>query len=1789
MVGQRTILINDKEVPIRSYEVSIWTLQDSFITVLKWANIENKGQIQKPKMTLDVDGTQNFKFSIPMYLNGQENPIWYNTLNGNLMIGMRKIKVILNKKLEDEGIFEFLITKVSESHEDGALFCDVECEGLAFHELGKIGYKIEFSQDTFLLDYDEWVNSDQTKEMPKQTIQYWNEKTDFLYPYPENEDEIIPTKWYYKIDMFWDSSNSNLNRDSNKVYENEFVSSWQQALSGELIPAAVEKTKEKERVVEISESNIYNITQKIAESFGVFCRYEYKHDDNYHITSRVVIYYNNFIEEQFGHMDLTYPYHTSEITREMDSSELTTKLFIRPVDYQYSETGQTSIMGVDANKSREDYILNFDYLYKFNIITEEQYQAISEYESNMHQINLQLESLVFKINNLKNKKNDYAAKLAVAEKGIDEAAEQANRAKSKINAISGGDSNGYVYISQKAPKSVLVLTDETDNSFYIKIPFTGVIPDTVQLYDGIIDYTKQTNQLENDYTVLVSGGSLEFDPLTNDLIKITHLPKTVQKKIIITEEEENEEEEQGPQYETVSLSNSLWLTCTYNPTTYWQKVRDYWEDQESSIQQQLSEYEDIIEALDEELDTAQQSYDSYLDQKKDYIKEFNEMMGPALREGYWQPDDYQDYGDKYIINEQQTFNFTEGKLTYNLGDATYHDGNNKVTYYEGPNLKKYLTINLGICGEYTTNSNLEYIRTNYDKLYFIYYDAQGLDQALALDSNEPDPSGWRATQKQNYLRNALRVIRIGGDCRFSFVQNDVVDDTDIKFALIIEASKTMTDDQFNFFRRISKYSDSKYDDYKSKIGVVTTDNNGAFVVSDGGIEIESTNYIRNDAIGQEVYPRIIIDSLYLKTGETQLQIKLGNKLLKQFEDYNFYIDEDIGADRIEREKYIIDIKPKVYIDVCSFVPKIFISYELSNADVLIYLDALEVSKENAEPKVSYTIKLSVYDPYIIHNIYKKLSKIVHINDVQLKFENVQGYISHIEMDLDMPWNDSIEIKNYKTKFEDLFSNIVAQTDSLSKKSYGYDNAATAFDPNGILTEDAVEKMLSNNSTIFKNYVDMYFGNSSTVQDKLTQIFDEAGDILSSASNALMDVKTLSLTNASTLAGFVRGADEGFSHGIDLISSKDGEYTSAVQINNTGIFIGSDQKISLYTGEIGETNGASIDISPKRLILGVSSDSSGTAIKMTEDYLVLAAGNIISNSELNSQENNYVNLNTLDVDGTANGLIGAKFTNNSIGLATMTTENQTTIINAILMNNKGITLGSGIDLTQTTENLRSGNGSYVRISGGGIDVGSGADLYVNTNNCIINSHPEQNTTSIFELRKTGSVIGTYETALKYTTQDGLEIKGKITADQLLIYDQTIPSTQNQYPNATDWVNAKVTPQAIWLGVVKHTTGNSNATIGNSTSLSITDTKFAIDSTGTFEVNTSNVIINTNPSLTSNSIFELKKKASDWTEQNNKYDTALKYSIANGLEITGSLTADTGSIGGWNIGTNLLSSGDNQNNTYVGLDSGTSGQDYAIWAGNSSSSSADFRVKRNGQVYLHQLMVLDSRPLSGGSWGLGGNDNNHDEKHVGVEENGEDPNLYYGYKAIDFSKLNFKQAVSVTGTWSGSAFNVHVSLWGVLNKSEDLTASVSVSGYATVSSITNSYIVIGTLPISYSPGDRGGNLSFELSCEGVYNNGYQAGEPMSITQIASMGNTASFTITRADSKTKNLTCSVQQTYDYAYNAGWNAALDACTSHTCYTGGTYYATLYVAPTGGAQSVSNCRAGQTEHTYYSLPSKRS
>jgi len=69
---------------------------------------------------------------------------------------MHKLKVIFNKNTEDEKVFEFLVTEVTHDHSSDNVDLTVKSEGLAFHELGKIGYKISLSEQNYIDALEEW-------------------------------------------------------------------------------------------------------------------------------------------------------------------------------------------------------------------------------------------------------------------------------------------------------------------------------------------------------------------------------------------------------------------------------------------------------------------------------------------------------------------------------------------------------------------------------------------------------------------------------------------------------------------------------------------------------------------------------------------------------------------------------------------------------------------------------------------------------------------------------------------------------------------------------------------------------------------------------------------------------------------------------------------------------------------------------------------------------------------------------------------------------------------------------------------------------------------------------------------------------------------------------------------------------------------------------------------------------------------------------------------------------------------------------------------------------------------------------------------------------------------------------------------------------------------------------------------------------------------------------------------------------------------------------------------------
>ena len=585
-------------------------------------------------MTLSDDGTESFSFTIPMHLWVQdgdvtvkkENPIWYTVRDGVLMVNMRKIKVIFNKtfgsaeekQAAGERVFEFLITKITESHEEDNPTCQVECEGLAFHELGKQGYKIELSSDVFYDRDNTYYNGDTDGSMiwydnlhqphadcPRATVDYWmndlgikharydykvakvkqpkrvskkeyedatkdGENSDYFYvgeiestrkyytyepvdcinglDLESTRANLNPTEWYYDVQMDWSAysdvdkydieTSTRAKRETDKVYEEPYVSSWDKNLN----PKLIEPAREKERLIDANESNLYNLTQTIAENFEIFCRYEYSYDSRYQITGRKIIFYNTFHADYnsnyFEH--LNYPHSTSSVSREYDGTEITTKMYVRPETDDSSVTGQISIIDSGANPTKEDYVMNFDYLHDIGTISDEQYGEIKNYNLKMKYYNegeivgtgfdttgaIALQDGYYRKNDrIYIKKNDQwevaglitlqeqllakqdrkievDAKLTVANNSASEAQERLKDASSHIG--SGASTEDKIqHRKPEAPQveSIVKYKDPNGNEYYqLSLTDSGIFPDSIKMYKKWTETTKTFSDYTSNIT-----------------------------------------------------------------------------------------------------------------------------------------------------------------------------------------------------------------------------------------------------------------------------------------------------------------------------------------------------------------------------------------------------------------------------------------------------------------------------------------------------------------------------------------------------------------------------------------------------------------------------------------------------------------------------------------------------------------------------------------------------------------------------------------------------------------------------------------------------------------------------------------------------------------------------------------------------------------------------------------------------------------------------------------------------------------------------------------------------------------------------------------------------------------------------------------------------------------------------------------------------------------------------------------------------------------------------------------
>jgi hypothetical protein len=69
-------------------------------------------------------------------------------------------------------------------------------------------------------------------------------------------------------------------------------------------------------------------------------------------------------------MAFTYPYSSKSVTRELDGTDIITKMYVSPMADETLLCGEANITDCKANRTLDDYVINFDYLKETDNLSE---------------------------------------------------------------------------------------------------------------------------------------------------------------------------------------------------------------------------------------------------------------------------------------------------------------------------------------------------------------------------------------------------------------------------------------------------------------------------------------------------------------------------------------------------------------------------------------------------------------------------------------------------------------------------------------------------------------------------------------------------------------------------------------------------------------------------------------------------------------------------------------------------------------------------------------------------------------------------------------------------------------------------------------------------------------------------------------------------------------------------------------------------------------------------------------------------------------------------------------------------------------------------------------------------------------------------------------------------------------------------------------------------------------------------------------------------------------------------
>lgn len=1014
----------------RPYALELWSLADSPILKLRAASgSEFPGQAYGATLSIKTDGTIDFSCILPVKYFDQttkqfvQNPLWYDSIKDKYYLtSFKKIKVVIYDKPEGStipySIYEIVINKVDEVREGGQIICNITGTGLAFFELGKVGKQIILNTDTVEAEIVEEGSVD------KVNINYWADKI-----FPNHYDvglghTIWDSPWQYEVRMSWPGYTD---RSATICYEEPAPTYW--ALeSGQLQPKNYESLVEKERFIDVSDSNKYNISQTIAETFEVFVRYEYTYNYNtLEITGRKCIFYNDFVKDDLDdsagiidRFEITYQKNLSGISKTIDSTETITKMFVADIESQYSSTGLISIADAVNNPIKDNFIIDFSYLYDQGILPEGTKEFVNAYKASLYTVNSSLEACLNSISTYEKLIQKLKEEVGILQIKIDAANTAINNTNEKMGTIGvNGDltqDNPFpdtIYSTSNPKAFMFIEMFETGVSNYFKINLgsLGILTSTLNAYVSYNGTTFGTKFINNGVPVY-SGITV----LTDDYGFATGIKNT---NTIL------DGSTLRPVVNGVTLtSNKVWLTFTYNVINYYVEERKYYELVKDSCTIKLQTVYDAdtetywlgAQNISAALIAKDDLYKTLINSKKALNASFENAFSVWIKEGTYSNTDYQ---------EIETI---ENKTITQIIDVIGRDfspyPNTPVLYYDSIFFE-----------DEQKNYEIDEITEEITKYY----------QYCSTPAN---------LARWNFLDTEVEVVYTIGTNHFTYILAP-------ESEYFLGYRKVSTNYVSTIFFTNFKVPEASYDTidsitlYRLNNYVREAATKTVLYVRDGGSNL--IDIYTYPSAYTFYYKRITVPAPSIN--DATLEIKHlaydeSGSLTANFatlEIYKDYSPNYIGVFPT------YTLKGSILFPVSDV--NFSLTYNLAYSSEHLYTDALKVMEENKKPKVSYEVQVSNTPESQLSQL--GLGYLVYINDYEMNFFGEKGIVTEINYNLDSPQEDQITISNYKTKFEELFSTIIASSEQMKTSGYTYERAAAAVLPTGEIDPDTLQRTMTN--------------------------------------------------------------------------------------------------------------------------------------------------------------------------------------------------------------------------------------------------------------------------------------------------------------------------------------------------------------------------------------------------------------------------------------------------------------------------------------------------------------------------------------------------------------------------------------------------------------------------------------------------------------------------------------------------------------------------------------------------------